>query len=324
MRIMRKGIARIAALFLLCGFACGAAPAEAASPGPGPVTKVKVETASLELVCNDPGKSEWAVVPSFEPEGGTYDELVIASDNLKVAEVVDGNVIKAVGPGNARVIVTARLEGARVSPQCAVKVRVVRRVTGIDLPGGPLDVTVKQSLHLKVKVEPADATDKKLKWKSSDETVATVSQNGTVRGLKAGEAAITVTAADGWGTENTVFVSVIQPVTAVKTLSGYHPEMTWDVAVNKPILISNAFAVQPANASNRELDYTVYLDGEVTEAGYEIRKNEAEGSTEITFTEPGAYIVEATSTDGTNKSAKIRLRIYLKDPAAAGDPCEGE
>ena len=44
---------------------------------------------------------------------------------------------------------------------------------------------------------PANATNKKVTWKSSNAAVATVDANGKVTGVKAGEATITVTTEDG-------------------------------------------------------------------------------------------------------------------------------
>ena len=310
---MRKAAVWIVMLFLLCGFAClETASAEAYVP----VTGVSVENASLELVCNDPEKNTWAVVPSFEPEGASVDERSVVSNNPKgveIVDVVDGHLIRAVGQGEARVTVTANVKGAKKSPQCVIKVKVTKRVTGIDVAGDHFNVPVKGTLQLPVQVEPADATNKKLAWKSSDETVATVNSSGMVRGMEAGEVTVTAAAADGSGTVKEIAVSVIQPVTAVKTLSGYHQGMVWDIELNKTIPISNAFAVEPGNASNKELDFTVYLDGRVTESGYVLGKNEAYGWTELTFTEPGLYYVEATSKDGSDRSAKIKIRIYSKD-----------
>ena len=50
---------------------------------------------------------------------------------------------------------------------------------------------------LKVTVSPSDASNKKVKWTSSNRKVATVTQKGKVKGIKAGNAIITVTARDG-------------------------------------------------------------------------------------------------------------------------------
>lgn len=53
------------------------------------------------------------------------------------------------------------------------------------------------NLVLSAKVSPANATDRVVTWKSSDETVATVDANGVVKAVAAGTATITVTTKDG-------------------------------------------------------------------------------------------------------------------------------
>ena len=50
---------------------------------------------------------------------------------------------------------------------------------------------------MKATVAPADATNQKVTWKSSDAAIATVDAAGKVTGVKAGEATITVTTDDG-------------------------------------------------------------------------------------------------------------------------------
>ncbi|MBE7004509.1 MAG: Ig-like domain-containing protein [Ruminococcaceae bacterium] len=64
--------------------------------------------------------------------------------------------------------------------------------------GAAADLTLElgQSGRLSVTVKPANATYPELVWRSSDETVATVDQNGVVTSLLPGSATITATAAD--------------------------------------------------------------------------------------------------------------------------------
>lgn len=50
---------------------------------------------------------------------------------------------------------------------------------------------------LKVTVSPSDASNKRVKWTTSNRKVATVTQKGKVKGIKAGNTTITVTARDG-------------------------------------------------------------------------------------------------------------------------------
>ncbi|OAU70171.1 DNA-binding protein [Lacticaseibacillus rhamnosus] len=48
-----------------------------------------------------------------------------------------------------------------------------------------------------MQINPADAANKQVTFKTSDSTVATVSGDGTVAGVKAGSATVTVTTDDG-------------------------------------------------------------------------------------------------------------------------------
>ena len=59
------------------------------------------------------------------------------------------------------------------------------------------EMNVGETQTILADVLPADASDKTLSWHSSDENVATVTEDGLVTALNAGEVIITVTAADG-------------------------------------------------------------------------------------------------------------------------------
>lgn len=70
-------------------------------------------------------------------------------------------------------------------------------VTGITVE--PTTGTIKEgkSITLTAKITPTNATNKNVKWTSSDETVATVNSAGVVTGIKEGTATITATTEDG-------------------------------------------------------------------------------------------------------------------------------
>ena len=69
-------------------------------------------------------------------------------------------------------------------------------VTGVKLNQNSAELTVGETLTLISTVEPTDATNKNVRWTSSDTEVATV-ENGVVTAVKAGKAIITVTTEDG-------------------------------------------------------------------------------------------------------------------------------
>ena len=83
-------------------------------------------------------------------------------------------------------------------------------------------------------VEPSNATNKKVTWKSSNPSVATVDENGKVKGLKEGKVTITVTTEDGSKTDTyeiTVKSKYVLTLTAIKTETGvfqYRASVTKD------------------------------------------------------------------------------------------------
>lgn len=73
------------------------------------------------------------------------------------------------------------------------------------------EITLKKgkTKTLYASISPANATNQKLKWSTSDKKIATVTQKGKVKGKKAGTATITVAAKDGSGLKATCKVTVI-------------------------------------------------------------------------------------------------------------------
>lgn len=70
-------------------------------------------------------------------------------------------------------------------------------VASIALNRGTLTLTKGKQATLHATVLPEDATDKRVTWTSSDETVAVVDENGCVTAVKTGKATITATTVDG-------------------------------------------------------------------------------------------------------------------------------
>lgn len=78
----------------------------------------------------------------------------------------------------------------------------------------PHKMLKEESCELFDKIQPADAFDKRIKWSSSNEEVATVDANGVATAHKNGTATITVSSYDGSVT-NSCEIIVAQPVTGV-------------------------------------------------------------------------------------------------------------
>ena len=83
-------------------------------------------------------------------------------------------------------------------------------VTGISLNNSNLSLYTGKTATLTATVTPENATNKAVTWKSSDDTIATVDNNGKVTAVKEGTATITATATDGSGVYATCTVTVNQ------------------------------------------------------------------------------------------------------------------
>ena len=73
----------------------------------------------------------------------------------------------------------------------------VKNVTGVKLSVTTKTIKVGEEFTLNATVSPADAANKKVTWVSDKPNIASVDNNGKVKGLAIGEATITVTTVDG-------------------------------------------------------------------------------------------------------------------------------
>ena len=86
-------------------------------------------------------------------------------------------------------------EDGKYSASCNVK--VVIPVTSVSLNKTSLTLNKGKTATLTSTISPSDATNKKVRWSSSNTSVATVDSNGLVKAINAGSSTITVTSDDG-------------------------------------------------------------------------------------------------------------------------------
>lgn len=123
------------------------------------------------------------------PEDATYEDLDWTSSNTDVAVVSPQGRIVAIKEGEA--VITAYGDG--VSDRCHVTVRpYIIPVESISIPTPQITIEENTSSHIYVKIEPYNATETSASWESSDESIVEVSQTGTVKGIRPGEAVISV------------------------------------------------------------------------------------------------------------------------------------
>lgn len=155
---------------------------------------------------------EATLTPTITPDNATDKSVTWKSSALGVATVDTNGKVTAVAEGTATITVTTADGGKTATCEVTVTQPAETPVTSVTLDKTSLTLDVGGSDTLTATVEPANATNKAVKWSSSNENVATVDQNGNVKAVGAGTATITAAASDGSGKTATCEVTVNGPV----------------------------------------------------------------------------------------------------------------
>ncbi len=118
-------------------------------------------------------------------------------------------------------------------------------VTGLTMSQSSLSMNSGTTQQLTVTTTPTDAFAN-IAWTSSDESVATVDQNGLVTAVAGGSCTITATATDGSGVTATCSLTVIQMVTSITLSETY-------VVLGLDEFVRLTATVLPANAANKNV-----------------------------------------------------------------------
>lgn len=172
-----------------------------------------------------------------------------------------------------------------------VKVREIR------LAGNLVKLAKGRNVKLNANVSPENASNKGLKWTSSDKKVAVVTADGIVTGKKKGTATITAEATDGSGIKGRYKITVLPHAVKKITLNC----RTKSLAVGKKVKVAASVSAT-GKIANKKLVWstsnkkyaTVNANGKAT------AKKAGRGKT---------VLITAKATDGSGKKASIKIRI---------------
>ena len=261
-----------------------------------PVSSVTLDKNTLSLVEGE----ESTLNATVKPDDATDKTVIWTSTNSTIATVENGKV-KALKEGS----VTITAKAGDKSSTCAVSVsKKVIPVSSVSLDRYSVSLEEGQTTKLIATVSPADATDKSVKWESSNTGVATVSQDGTVKAIKEGEAKITASAGEKAATCTVSVSKKVIPVTSV-TLNKSSLNLTKGQTEK---LIAT---VNPSNATDKEVSWStsnntivsIQQDGTITaiksgSATITAKAGEQSATCSVTVSTP----VESVSLDRTSVS----------------------
>ena len=251
------------------------------------------------------------------------DAVVWTSSNEEVAAVSDTGYVEICGVGTAVITVTA----GNVKAVC--KITVPQLIDWIEFDEDEIELKAGETYQLKPYISPSDATNKKLKYTSSDTKVAEVSASELVTAKSEGEAKIRAAATDGSDEYAVCYVTV----TGKAKVTGITFDRT-SAEVKRGEKLTLNVTVSPSYASNKKVVWksantkiaTVDANGSVTA--------KAPGRTKITVTsaENSSYQASCTVTvpykityklnkgknNASNPSTYYGKKVTLKNPSRKG------
>ena len=124
------------------------------------------------------------------PDNAYNKRFSYSSSNSNIASVDPNGYIRGIQQGTATI--TVESEDGGFIDTC--KVTVIQPVEKVAINGNPAEIHKGDHFALSATILPEDATNRSVIWTSSDETIATIDQNGRITALKPGDAIITATA----------------------------------------------------------------------------------------------------------------------------------
>lgn len=154
-------------------------------------------------------------------------------------------------------------------------------VTGVTVSPDTVSLTEGGTQTLTATVSPSNATNKSVTWKSSSDTVATVSGSGVVTAKAVGTATITVTTADGGKTATCSVTVSAAPQTGDVRVTGVTVTPT-SATLTAGETTTLTATVSPSNAANKNVNWSSSDTTVATVSGSGVVTAKAAGTATIT------------------------------------------
>ena len=252
----------------------------------------------------------------IKPPLTPFKEITWRSSDESLATVDENGLVTGIGSGKVKIYAI----NTDVWGRCIVDARVTVRSIEFDPPS--ITLPIGETYKLKPIILPENATDKKVTWSSSDESLATIDENGLVTGI--GEGPVVITARSANGVEGVCNIQVIDTYVPVESI--IITNLSTDIlnlSTNSLELDEFVLEVQvlPENATNKNIfsrvankydDFAVYVE-DITENRVRIKG--------LCYDCGHPNIVEIHSQDNPNiiKSIKVNVDTLLESTKLSKD-----
>ena len=205
------------------------------------------------------------------------DSSVISLDRVEEIEKGEAATFTALKAGETTTV-NVKTEDGSVEGRPTLEITVLKPavwVTGIELSKGAAQLETGEHEKLTATLFPADASDKRVEWKSSDENVASVGENGEVVAHNPGQAVVTakaIGAEEGTTVAAGCFVTVTASPIRVQSVKISLEPGDKAVKIKPDKTYQLTATVLPRDATNKGVSWkssdekiaTVDADGKVT------------------------------------------------------------
>ena len=249
------------------------------------VTGLKVTPVSADMYVGD----KLQLTATISPKNATDKEVKWETTDKKVATVDEEGLVTAVG-GGATIVKCTSLDGDFMS-YCFIT--VTEKVTKITMQE-KVEIGVGKKFQLNAVVSGDKATNKNVKWASSNKKICKVSKKGVIKGVKTGTCTIRVKAADGSGVYADCEVRVV----------AYTESMELSATIVK--LIQGQTAKIKLTTTPKKVSFTPTWSSDNEKVAIVSKKGK------ITAIKPGECIVKCTS--GDNPDVFAICYVYVEEP----------
>lgn len=231
-----------------------------------------------------------------------------ATDNTVTVTSSDENVVSVNQYGNTHALISAENVGKAVVTitngkiSKTINLTVNQPVEKILLTGIQDELIIGRTLQLAAAVLPENANNKAVEWRSSDESVASVSESGLVTAKKAGQVTITCEAKDGRGASAKAGIKVVDipDATSITVTANEKEIVNGAVTLKIGETLTLEAKILPEDAVQK-VYYSVFPQGivEVSESGV------------IKAVAPGTATVVASASSGANVTAGISITVVI-------------
>ena len=251
-----------------------------------PVKKITVEASTKSL----PVGTSMQLFAAVSPETASIQDVTWSSRNPGIATVDENGIVSGIKKGTTTITATAA-DGTAVYG--SISIQVVQDVTEITIKQTDVRVNVNRTVQLNATVLPKEADNRSVSWSSTDESIATVTRSGEVRGKKAGLCDIICTSNSNPSVTAYVQVQVVQPVRKITVQNA--AGMTMPIGTSQQLF----WSVEPEDSTVKDVSFK--------SSAPKIATVDRNGM--VTGVSRGAATITVTAEDGSKVQATYRVNV---------------